>query len=50
MTKTQCKNALVRIRATAFKLLGSTGNHPNVMSVADYSAIVKIVDKNMKKL
>jgi hypothetical protein len=50
MTKTQCKNALKSIKSKAFKLLGSTGNHPMVMSVADYSAIVKIIDKNMKKL
>jgi hypothetical protein len=50
MTKTQVKNALSQIKAKAFKLLGSTGNHPDVMSVADYSAIVKICDKGFRKL
>jgi hypothetical protein len=50
MTKTQAKNALKAIKAKAFKLLGSTGNHPMCMSVADYTAIAKIVEKNMKKL
>jgi hypothetical protein len=50
MTKTECKNSLKAIKAKAFKLLGSTGNHPIVMSVADYSAIEKIVSRNLKKL
>ena len=50
MTKTQARNALISIKAKAFKLLGSTGNHPMCMSVADYTAIVKIVEKNMKRL
>jgi hypothetical protein len=50
MTKTQAKNALNSIKAKAFKLLGSTGNHPMCMSVADYTAITRIVEKNLKKL
>lgn len=45
MTKTQKKRSLKDIRRKAFKLLGE-----QCVSIKDYEAIERIVDRNMKKL
>ena len=50
MTKTQVKNALDSIHSKSFKLLGATGNFPAVLTVADYSAINKIITKAKNRL
>jgi len=43
MTKTEVKRALNAIHQKAFKLLGAVGNFPPVLTVADYTAINKII-------
>lgn len=45
MTKTQIKRSLKDIRRKAFKLLGF-----QQISIADYQAIERICEKNLKKL
>lgn len=47
MTKTQKRNTLSSIRAKAFKLLGDA---PELMSVNDYAAIAKIIEKGFRKM
>ena len=50
MTKTQARRALDAIKSKAFKLMGAVGPYPEVLSVADYSAINKIVKKAHNRL
>ena len=48
MTKTQKKNALKTIQNRATALFTASGI--SVMSMKDYDAIIRIVDRIMKKL
>jgi len=50
MTKTQAKNMLNAIRTKAFKLLGAIGPFDAPLTVADYTAIDKIIKRALNRV
>ena len=50
MTKTQVRNSLDAILKKSFKLLGAIGPYEAVLTVADYSAIRKIVKRAQNRV
>lgn len=50
MTKTQVKNMLNAIRMKSFKLLGAIGPFDAPLTVADYTAIDKIIKRALNRV
>ena len=50
MTKTQVKNMLNAIRMKSFKLLGAIGPYDAILTVADYTAIDKIIKRALNRV